>query len=107
MKSDLYIRLAREECRLEIPTGAYRDGEPLLMDEPIRAYFTDAERGDLDAIGHTGSGLVAYVAPFNGVPKLPCAIIRDYWRHDVLKVETLRTFGGELVGYKLTVAGGA
>ena len=107
MRSDLYIRLAREECRLEIPTGAFRDGEPLLMDEPVKAYFTDAERGELDALGHTGSGLVAYVAPFNGVPKLPCAIIRDYWRHDVLKVETLRTFGGELVGYKLTVAGGA
>ena len=107
MRSELYIRLAREECRLEMPTGAFHDGQPLLTDEPIKAYFTEAERGELDAIGHTGSGLVAYIAPFAAVPKLPCAIVRDYWRHDVLKVETLRTFGGELVGYRMTVAGGA
>ena len=107
MKSELYIRLAREDCRLELPTGAYSDGQPMMQDEPIKAYFTEAERGDLDALGHTGSGLVAYVAPFNAEPKLPCVIVRDYWRHDVLKIETLRTFGGELVGYKMIVAGGA
>ncbi len=107
MKSELYIRLAREDCRLELPTGAYSDGQPMMQDEPIKAYFTEAERGELDAIGHTGSGLVAYVAPFATVPKLPCVIVRDYWRHDVLKVETMRTFGGELVGYRMVVAGGA
>ena len=107
MKSELYIRLARESCRLEMPTGAVQDGQPILSDCGIKAYSTNAESADMEQLGHTGSGLVAYVAPFNGVPRLPCAIVRDYWRHDVMKIETLRTFGGELVGYRMIVAGGA
>lgn len=83
------------------------DGKPVFEDFNGIAMIFDFSRGDVSLFGAIQNGKVFLVAPnIPEAPEVHGQVIYDGQTYDIHGVKTYRNIKGELVGYKVAVAGG-
>ncbi|MCD8295476.1 MAG: hypothetical protein LUE27_09590 [Clostridia bacterium] len=97
-------RNARDTAVIRRRAGI-EDGKPVWSEEECLCFPMDFEQSDRDWLGAIESGKVFLVAPMGEAPGLPGMVVYNGEEYDIRGVRTYRNLRGELLGYRVAVAG--
>lgn len=84
------------------------DGQPEWEEVGGVAMIFDFSQADIDYFGAIKNGAIFLVAPtISKPPQVPGQVLHDGKIYDIQGVKTYRSLKGQLLGYRVAVAGGA
>lgn len=81
------------------------DGKPTWNSTPCVCMVFDFTQADIQYFGAVQNGKIFLVSPLPNPPKLPGMIVLDNIEYDIKGIKIYRNLKGELLGYRIAVAG--
>lgn len=103
----LIERIAKTSAVLTQPTGAISDGTPVTCNVSCRVFGAGGVAQTGNEYGQVACDKFFLVAPLANAPVLPATITVDNVSYTVQSIKPYKNLKGDLLGYRLSAAGGS